>query len=521
MATEPFAQATVDEAALDPYVVRERPVLDFLTDQARRAPWWTISLLVHLIALLVLWRWPIRNVAGDTFSAIKVEIYKPTPDEVDKPKKEEPDLPPDPSDDLPFVDEPNIVLEQPKPNIDTEFMEDPPEVAFDTIEPVQEIARPPIMILTADNLPPMYSRKIFGKRGDLNRLTRGGPGGTGTGPPGHYGANEIMLGLIWLAKAQSRDGSWDAKAWGGARPYNVGMTGLAMLAFHGAGYTTRRGSRFRETVRRGLRWLATHQRPDGSFPWTTFYEQGIATMAVAEAYAMTGEPAVGRMAQRAVTYVCTVQPDHGGYRYGGAVPRGDGDMSVTGWQIMAIKSAQCAETLDVPDHALERARTFLRNAKRNYGTSSYIVASPSPGSLAVTSIGMICRIFVEHEGEFDQEINGAATTLVQKETDGGKIIYGGSTKELTKNLYYTYYSALAMYQVSEEHWRIWRKTYYDALRTAIVRQKFDQGGRYIRGSWAPAKYKWAKQGGRVYSTAMAVLSLEVPFRYLRVYRRER
>ena len=516
MADEPFAQAPVDEAALDPYVLRERPALEFLSEQARRAPWWAISLLVHLLLLIVLWRWPIRTSADRTYFEIPIGIYERELQNVEPPP---PTDPPDPPDEMPFVEEPDFTLTQPKPNIDTKFEEEPPEIPSESpvFDPIRELAPPAIIRVLVDNAPPMRSREMFGNRSRFIRLTRGDKGGDGDG---RYGVAEIVLGLTWLARAQSRDGSWDAQAWGGARPYNVGMTGLALLAFHGAGYTADRG-RFKETIHRGLRWLHTHQRPDGSFPWTTFYEQGIATMAVAEAFAMTNSPSVGRMAQHAVDYICKVQPDHGGYRYGGAVPRGEGDMSVTGWQVMAIKSAQCAETLDVPEQAVERARAFLRNAARNYGTSSYIISSPSPGSLAVTSVGMICRIFMDNEGDFDDDINAAATTLVSKETDNGKAIYGGSSKELTTDLYYTYYSALAMYQAGDEHWRLWRKSYYDPLRAAMIRQKLDRDGRYIRGSWDPAKYKWAKQGGRIYTTAMAVLSLEVPFRYLRIYRSRR
>ena len=519
MSVSSFA-APPGDSDLDRYVLRERPALDFLTDQARRAPWWAISFLVHALALVVLWRWPLALGAREEATDIIIgRLWEPPPDAPPPPPPVDPPTPPD---ELPFVPEPSLQLSDPKPNIDTEFLEDPPELSFDDVamDPLLELLPPEIAILEIPNAPPRRSRAILKGRDELYKLTRGGPGGRGGGPPGRPGVAEIYLGLVWLAKAQSRDGSWDAQAWGGGKPYNVAMTGLALLAFHGAGYTAERGQ-FKETVRRGLRWLASHQRADGSFPWTTFYEQGIATMAVAEAYAMSGSPPVGRMAQRAVDYVCELQPDHGGYRYGGAVPRGEGDMSVTGWQIMAIKSAQCAETLDVPEQAIERARTFLSNAARDYGASSYIISSPSPGSLAVSSVGMICRIFTERDGDLDDEINAAATTLLSKETDKGTAIYGGATKELTRNLYYTYYSALAMYQAGEEHWRLWKRSYYDPLRLAMVRTRNDPRGRYIRGSWDPAKYKWAKRGGRIYATAMAVLSLEVPYRYLRIYRSRR
>ena len=520
MHDEPFGSPPVDEAQFDSYVVRDRPIVDFLHDTARRAPWWTVSFLVHLLVMVVLWRWPVSaSVVVDPITIGPLGIWDPPPREVEPPVP--PDLPDPEKQEPPEPEETDLYVDDTMPNTNTEYDEPPPRNPIETtLDPIDCITMPPIFVIDAPNGRPMPERGLFGPRDDFYRGTRGGRDGRGT-KIGRVGVGEIMSGLRWLARAQGRDGSWNAQAWGGNKPYTVGMTGLAMLAFHGAGFTEKRGP-FQATIKRGLRWLRTQQRPDGSFPWETYYEQGIATMAVVEANALSRDPAIERMAQRAINYVCKTQPEHGGFRYTGAVPRGEGDMSVTGWQIMAIKSALCTPGIEVPDEAVERSQTFLRNASRKYGTSAYIVASAAPGSPAVTSVGMLCRIFLSGEDDvFGDEINAAATTLLARETDGGEPIYGGKTKELTKDLYYTYYSALAMYQAGEEYWRIWSKSYYGPLRTAIVRRERDADGRYVKGSWDPARYRWAKNGGRVYSTAMAVLSLEVPFRYLRVYRARR
>ncbi|MFW6108287.1 MAG: prenyltransferase/squalene oxidase repeat-containing protein [bacterium] len=521
MSSESFASPPPDGTALDSYLVRERPALDFAAEQARRVPWWAISFLVHALALLVMWRWPIdaRAVEPAWDKPVLVPVWRDRDEEVERPEIVEPPRPPEVE---PDILPPDPKLGHPDAEIETDLVEKPPLIPFEDLDadPLVDLLPQKIFVLEDPALDPRRKRALLDGRDDLYDLTSRVPRGDPDGGSDLPGVTEIFLGLRWLKQAQSPDGSWDAQQWGGGKPYHVGMTGLALLAFHGAGYTAER-ERFGDTVRRGLRWLASHQRPNGSFPWTTFYEQGIATMAVAEAYAMTRNPRVGRMAQKAVDYVVQVQPDHGGYRYGGAVPRGEGDMSVTGWQIMALKSAQCAEDLRVPAEAIERSRTFLRNAKRKYGTSAYIVSSPSPGSLAVTSVGMTCRIFTEADAEFHDAINAAATTLLERETDGGVPVTGGSSRQLTRNLYYVYYSALAMYQAGSEHWRLWRQSYYEPLRQAMVRDEQDARGRYVRGSWDPAGYQWGKRGGRVYATAMAVLSLEVPFRYLRIYRANR
>jgi hypothetical protein len=240
-------------------------------------------------------------------------------------------------------------------------------------------------------------------------------------------------------------------------------------------------------------------------------------MAVSEAYGLTRNPAVGRMAQNAISFIVKTQPDHGGFRYGGAVPRGEGDMSVTGWQIMAIKSGICAE-LKVPEQAVERSRTFLKNSFREYGRSAYIVSSKGGGSNAVTAIGMLCRIFLGGE-EYDDEIRQTAGYLLSKEMKDNKPVPGGASGQLASDLYYTYYSCLAFFQLGGEMWANWNSCFRDKLVKLQI-SKVTENGRYVRGSWDPQKTKWGKHaGGRVYSTAMAILSLEVYYRFLPVYKR--
>ena len=508
--------AAGDEEALERYLVRERPIIQFVTAQAERSPWWAISLLVHLLVLIVLWKCPVRpRVETDELSTYPVGIMPPPIDPLvpDPPPPDDPD-PVEVSDaDLNFGDpdagyEPDLAPPKP-PLIDP--LPVPPQ------EPVDPLWQPRILVVTTvdhspNRLTDMFANRPVPSRGGGLRF-----GTPGTPDGGRLITHTLLPALRWLARAQERDGSWNAKSWDGAQPYSTGTTGLSLLAFLGAGFNHRKGE-FKATISRALTWLGRSQRPDGSFPWTTFYEQGIATMAVCEAYAMTRDPRVKRVAQRAVLYICRVQPEHGGFRYHGPVPKGQGDMSVTGWQIMAIKSALCSD-LVVPPQAIERSRVFLHNALRKYGTSSYIISSPAQGSLAVTAAGTFCRMLIGEKDAWDSEIRQSTTMLLAKETEDGKAIYGGGTKQLVRDLYYTYYSALAMFQAGPEYWKLWNDSYMEPLRIAMIRHKLDEQGRFVRGSWDPAKCRWGKTGGRIYATAMAVLSLEVPFRYIRIYRR--
>jgi len=509
------SERTAREATLERYVVRESALREFVLARLEQAPWWTISLLVHILVVIILWRWPMHGPAQ--------VVRTPDPDYevgiVDPPDRreiDERDVPKPPDDvKLPERDDFKISPKQLQP----EEPEPPGDQSAPAPRPSDPAPKP------TDSDLRLSIPVIAIPRPGPGVPT--GPGGGGFGPrnPGDGDSKEphvetllppILAGLRWLARVQEADGSWDAQKWEGSNPYRVGMTGLALLAFHGAGYTHRRGT-FRTPVDRGLRWLARSQQADGRFPWETFYEQGIAAMAVTEAYGMTKDPRLRGMAQAAVNYIVKVQPAHGGFRYQGAVAKDQGDLSVTGWQIMALKSARLAG-LDVPEEAIERSRAFLANSRRDYGASAYLVGSKEDGSLAISAIGMLCRIFLAERGEYNDEVMWTARFLHGKETKNLEAVPGGASGQLVADLYYTYYSSLAMYQVGGEYWRAWKATYYQNLIDVQVHQMLGAGGRPVKGSWDPAKHRWGKQGGRVYTTAMAILCLEASFRFLPTFR---
>jgi hypothetical protein len=518
---DPQARA---EASLDRYVEPPSPFRDFLAEAVRQAPWWAISLLVHVFALLIFWNWPITDAARieEAPSGIVVKLPKEEPRETVEVVQPPPPIPPP-------IETPTQPWDPGEMNAKTGEPGAPGDPKTpDPVVPPLKLQEPrekwgaPVIALPADGpLPPVTDGSFIGRDRIRTIIDKGryrpGPGGkVGKDPgPAPVQAEALWNGLRWLAHAQERDGSWDAKKWGGGSSYRVGMVGLALLAYEGAGFTHLKGS-FQANIGKALDWLRDHQQADGSFPFETFYEQGIATMAVCEAFGLTKDPHVRRMAQHAISYICKVQPEHGGFRYGGPVPKDEGDMSVTGWQIMAIKSAILAE-LEVPTEAVERSRTFLKNSWREYGASAYLVGDKAAGSLAVTAIGMLCREFLNDNGQYSEEIRQTADYLYNKEAQGGQDLPGGGSKQLLNDIYYTYYSSLAMFQTGgsrSEYWRAWRVMYLKPLIEMQVQEERDAAGRFVKGSWDPAKHRWGDRGGRVYATALAILCLEAPYRFL-------
>jgi hypothetical protein len=498
------------ETELDQYVGEEGSEWwhEFVNEQVRRAPWWTISLLVHVIALLVMWKWPYRVSGMDKYvPPIEVELYK-------EEQKEEPPEEVEPPEQQDVEEDLDVPIEDIMPSPEVPTKDDPgPDLDMPFIDEVKDVERPVPSIDPPSNTPvfavigpaPGLTRGIYSGRNTSGRAKALGGGGGTT----RHAESAVLAGLKWLAKAQEPDGRWSCRKWDGSGDHDVGMTGLALLAFLGCGYTHTKG-RFKLTVGKGLTWLKANQKQNGSFGWGTFYEQGIATMAVSEAYGLTRSDNVRRMSQRAIDYIVQEQPDHGGFRYRGGTTRDDGDISVTGWSIMAIKSAICSE-LNVPEQAVERSRTFLRNVTRDYGRNSYL-AGGGHTDACTTSIGMLCKQFIG--GDFDADIQNGADYLLK---DGAKV--GKGKNSLVGDLYYTYYSVLPMFQMGGEYWLKWNKLFRDPLVKAQVHQINDNRGRFVRGSWDPANHQWGRRGGRVYSTAMALLSLEVYYRFLPVYKR--
>lgn len=320
--------------------------------------------------------------------------------------------------------------------------------------------------------------------------------------------------LKWLAENQRIDGRWSSAAHGGGREDRVlghnrnsagaradsGVTGLALLAFLGAGHTHLEGP-YRENVRRALEFLAGVQKSDGNLAgnasfFAHTYCHGMATLAFSEAYAMTGDPRLKGYAEKAIQYTLNLQDETtGGWRY----RKGEkGDMSQFGWQVMALRSAELAG-INVPTKSQEGMRSFLDSCSSgaHKGLGSYR-ENERPSS-PMTAEALTCRYFLRETMKDEQKKEAAG--FINRERPGmGK-----------PNFYYWYYGTLALYMQQGPEWEAWN----DALQAELLSSQQKSGP--AAGSWK-ADSVWGGYGGRVFTTAMATLSLEVYYRYLPVYR---
>jgi hypothetical protein len=325
----------------------------------------------------------------------------------------------------------------------------------------------------------------------------------------------VQAALRWLAEHQNEDGRWEARRNeagrettpdGRSRPNagadaDTGMTGLALLAMLGNGNTHARGP-YRENVRRGLNFLLQSQDSQGSLAGTAdryagMYCHAIATFAIGEDYGMSGERRLELPLRRAVGYTLAAQdPYGGGWRYS---PRDAGDTSQLGWQFMALRSAQTAG-IPMPESTRQGIVHFLQSVAkgRDGGLASYRpLETPSH---TITAEAMLCWQFLgiarDHPA-CDEAVNYLLTS-----TPGA-----GKT-----NFYYWYYGTLVMYQFQGDAWQRWNA----AVTTQLLNLQNKEGP--LAGTWDPDSV-WGGYGGRIYSTALGAMCLEVYYRFSPIYKR--
>ncbi|HEY1067221.1 MAG TPA: hypothetical protein VGE52_13965 [Pirellulales bacterium] len=378
----------------------------------------------------------------------------------------------------------------------------PPLASAPTLPPLMPGAHVPLerrSRTTANDVPDVYKLRMEPKRADLIEELGGS---TET-------EAAVNSALAWLAEAQSHDGRWDALRYGAGQERNVngrdrngagarsdcGVTGLALLAFLGAGQTHQAGEH-RAVVRKGVEFLVSRQTADGCLAGdATFYEfmycHAMAAFALSECWALTGDPALEGPVRRAVSYTLRAQDARGGsWRYR---PGDPGDTSVLGWQIMALESAEVGG-VPIPRSAREGVQRYLSSVAQGRfgGLSGYRPGEPATRTM--TAEALVCKQFLGIPVS-EAAQREAADFLLSELPGQGEV-----------NDYYWYYGSLALHERGGPDWDRWNE---ELQRTLVGRQRQDGS---MAGSWDP-RGVWGGHGGRVYSTAVAVLCLEVYYRY--------
>jgi hypothetical protein len=335
----------------------------------------------------------------------------------------------------------------------------------------------------------------------------------------------VARGLEWLAIHQAPDGRWSLEGFnahakdqygakgkaftcnceGRGQKNDVAGSAFGVLPFLAAGIThkpitgdKKQAVDYTKTVEAALKFIMSKQdKSNGSLGG--MYEHGLATIALCEAYGLTSDPGLKVAAQKALNYIVYAQHDAGGWRYG---PKQAGDTSVTGWQVMALKSGQMAG-LSVPKPTLDGATKFLNSVM---SAQDYGYGYTGPGSSpTMTAVGLLCRQYLGWSPRKLELIKGV---------DGLK-----ATPPAVNSMYYSYYATQVMHHMGGDNWRNWNEKMRDALIKAQD-QRTDPRHAHQGGSWDPKQDGHGASWGRIGQTSLSLLTLEVYYRHLPLYRRD-
>ncbi len=220
-------------------------------------------------------------------------------------------------------------------------------------------------------------------------------------PPSERAVNAA---LVWLANHQDYDGHWSLQHYTheckdktcsgeGELSADAGATAMGLLPFLAAGQTHKAKCPYKEHVHKAVQWLIAHQQSDGNLAQGAvqmMYSHGLATIALCEAYGLTGDKQVGMAAQGAVNFILSAQNTaDGGWRYN---PKDPGDTSVVGWQLMALKSAHMAG-LSVGGSVFSGTSKWLDSVAVHDGAEYAYQPNQGP-SPTMTSVGLLCRQYL-------------------------------------------------------------------------------------------------------------------------------
>ncbi len=360
----------------------------------------------------------------------------------------------------------------------------------------------------------VVAKEAFAGRNPSGRRNRLGP----------QTERAIDLGLAFLARNQLEDGRWTLQGYDAREAQmssDTAATGLALLAFQGAGYH-HKDYEYKANCNAAVQFLVSIQKDNGDLylPSDEFsnsavwlYSHGIAALALTEAYGMTQDPALKEPAQKALDFIAYAQdPKSGGWRY---TPQGAGDTSVTGWMMMALKSGQLAG-LDVADDTYERIDRWLERASTGPSGEKFRYNPDAPDTptqrhgrnptTTMTAVGLLMKFYAGQNRDSVSMKKGAVYLLDRLPGVDDKSAY-----DARRDTYYWYYATQVMFHMKGEYWEKWN----ESLRPRLLRTQVQQGPQ--AGSWDPIRPvpdRWGAQAGRLFVTTLNLLSLEVRFRHM-------
>lgn len=407
------------------------------------------------------------------------------------------------------------------------------------------------------------SKRSGAARGETARARGGSPASEAA----------IERGLLWLARHQAANGAWLfehphcidpfrrpsqqclCRTKGYIEGHTKASTSIALLPFLGAGNTHLDGP-YKEVVYRGLEQLKTildielkELHPDNPNFVSTFsgdlYGYGLTTLVMAEAFGMTGDPDLERYVNALAVFLARHQHPLGGWRYELGQP---GDITVTGWQVVALKSGQLAgapvhsdifrqadkflDSLTPPAPPSRPGRTQVvankiggmsRDPTRYHYLASFANSTTREPGECTSAVGLLCRLYTGWSSNDPRLLKGV-NQLLKSNTHPALLLYRN------------FYLAQILLHIDHPAWEQWNRRNRDYLvrmqvtETTRINQRnpafgsppCEIGSWYLTNPNGTTKNairdRHLAPAGRLAHTALAILTLEVYYRLLPIYK---
>ena len=290
-------------------------------------------------------------------------------------------------------------------------------------------------------------------------------------------------GLKYLAKTQNSSGCWGDGY--GFQPGVVGMCVVAMLA-HGDDPNL---GAYSKNIKNGIDFIIRNTNVSNGFIGNSMYNHGFATLALAESYGMVDDDRIGPALKKAVALILTSQKRNPRKAWRYSPKSEDADTTVSGAILVALLAAANAG-IPVPAKSIDDALNFYALTQCADGGFGY--TGPSGSNLPRSAIGAL--VFSLARRKNSNVYKRAADYIANRQNmiQSGNYYY-----------YYLYYASQAFFHATDKKlWKHWNATNIKSLRM-------------LQG----ANGAWSGSYGNTFSTAAALLSLALNYRYLPIYER--
>jgi hypothetical protein len=375
------------------------------------------------------------------------------------------------------------------------------------------------------------ARTTFAQRAVGAQRAAGGPAAVLSVAEWERVDRAVEKALEWLASQQDADGSFPTIPTG-----QPAVTSLSMMAFVAHGNTPGEG-RYGANLERATDYVASCQKqnglvalvaPDGptidrnveehEIGTCAAYNHAISSLMLSEVYGMSSPERARRIeavVERSLATSLTMQRwskdravDRGGWRYIDDIDSVDSDLSVTGWELMFLRSARNAG-FDVPKEPIDEAVAYIRRCySSDYGAFQYMIENSDHRSRCMAGAGILALAHAGYHDSMEAQQSGR-WLLEHNFVDYNVSLPFTQTWVHDRYHYGLFNCCQGMYQLGGKYW----EAFFPAtVRTLLENQQAD-------GSWPVDSHWHDSQFGSAYTTALVVMTLGAPNQLLPVFQR--